>query len=273
MIDTPTLTLLRDIIAAGLAAEASGAVAVPAGFKMEPIEQWAPRPDRLRGRFDTGSIVEFAAYIARQREHYADPPMVTIDRAGMTATAFHDYGTATVPGWCQHSAYLVLEPTAEYRAWQHVTRIAHNQQSMLDFIDDWAPMLAFHRDEDGGPQQAQLPDVIQSIRKLASRAVRDAEHGEDALGRTRGVLESARITSAPLTRMTAAIKCYEDLPMQVLRAALRYTPADPPTITPRWIGAEADRNRLALDFQTTLTAALDGLPVHVGTFQPKVIGA
>jgi uncharacterized protein YfdQ (DUF2303 family) len=263
------LALLRDIIEGGMS-PVSGSCLVPNGFSLESTERFLLEPNALRGTYTANSIAEFAGYISDPAN--VATPRVFIDAPSMRAVARLDHGDVDAPGWGKHRAVLELQATPGYAAFVDTTRNPLTQESLIDYVTDWADALAFSTTAHDLPWVDMKPTAaIQALRKIATEVRRDATHVEADRARERTVFEKAAISSAPPAQMQWSGLAYEELAERQICARLAYLPKDPPLIRVRVIALDQLRKALADEFRDRVRAAIGdtNIPVHIGSFSDK----
>lgn len=119
------------------------AVVVPEGYEViglgqETIYREAPPRKALSVKhLDLDSLI---AYVQNEDIANQNSSVICVSDSEVRATLnFNDPSndeTAGQPGWCDHSAYLTLEKTVEWKLWNGNSGTGLSQQELVDFIEE-----------------------------------------------------------------------------------------------------------------------------------------
>lgn len=213
------------ILAAKQNAENVGAVIVPEGYKLQPLEQFDAVPQHYRAAFSTSVLPEFVAY-CKQHTGESQTTNVFINLDHMKASAIFDMGTPDNPQWGKHKANLTLTKNPAYSKLLEEQHRTMSQQQFLDFVEDWQGEISFF---DENSEQLDSKKAKNALRKLKSEHTAVFEQQTEQYSASRSALESIEIKSGD-TKLPAFFKfsCepYEDFPCIDFTCQLRITSND-----------------------------------------------
>lgn len=238
----------------------------PEGAKLVNLEKYQPIRDRFRGSLSTHALADFARYVEL---HPAGDikPHGFIDQDRMACTVIFNLGTEACPGHGDDTATLTLKPTAAYKALLGVVGQKLDQQTLAEFLEDWAPdITAFAGDEKLSTAQA-----ITGIRKMTIKATsqRDSTVGDFSAARSAMDEIEARSQEILPTRFEFTAVPFEGLQAATINLRLSViTGSDAPVLKLRWVAEEAQREEFAHEFKSVLEQQVGGfVPLTIGTFQ------
>lgn len=267
MIDHDALHLLQQT---AVDAEASrlevarhlNALPLPDNYTLHDLEEMLPQRRRFRGVFNTTAIAAFADAV----QEYPDAPVFVNPDKELVATAIFNLGTPEAPGHGDHRAVLYLRSTPEYQAIQAMNGQQFPQVTLIEFLEDWAPMmLTSYHNGDKTLAPAEAFAAIRAITVANSKSVRS---NEEALRRERGVLETIEVRDAALFPTRVVFQCAPALGLPVRPIAVRLnviTAQDTPKIGARIVAVEALQQAVLEDFRTALAEVLPQ-PPRLGSF-------
>lgn len=276
MIDKDAIQALTqaEAISAASAAIAQAAeqemrvTALPTDFQIHDLERFAQFRRRLRGIMTTSVVADYAGYVLTHKE---DGATVFVDADRMSATAVLNLGGPESAGHADNLAKLELKQTAAVRALMATANgIGHKQQTIAEFLEDWTQHIECFNEE--GP--VTTPKAVAAVRKVTIEALRRLESSEQQLSASRSAFESVQASSADPLPTLVYFKCvpYEGLQERlfVLRLGV-LTGGDKPTINLRVVNLEKHTEEMATELAQIVRDALaDEVPVHLGTYTPKV---
>jgi uncharacterized protein YfdQ (DUF2303 family) len=242
------------------------AAALPSDYNLISLEKYAPFRDRLRGRFDTSAITDFATYV-NARPGVAD---VFVADTARNATAFFNIGTAADPGHADDVAVLALPNTAAFDAMLAADKTRFGQRDLIDWLEDWNPnAIAL----DGAGGTIAMTAAIAAIRgvTIAAKQERTSTVGDFATRRT--AMDDVEARGALALPAGFRFRCAPSLGLPErdfhLRLAVLTGSADKePTLTLRIQQREAHNEGIAVDFKTVLKTALgDTAKLLVGSYK------
>ncbi len=243
-------------------------VAVPNSVTVRDVEHALAGRVRFRGKLTTDSISDFVAYV---REHAGGHGFINTTKLG--ATVFFNLGDAEKPGHADHTATLLLTPTAAYTAMLATGGKAFSQRDALDFIEDWAHLIGAHNvSDDGAFSPIPLARAIAAIRKVKIKAESTSEHTENNFQQSRSVLESVAASSDEGLPDVLSFKTepYLGLPERTfhLRVSVSTTGREP-SLRFRVIALEQEQDEIAKQFKALLLSEVsDAATMTIGTFTP-----
>lgn len=244
----------------------AGLVALPNDFQIHDLEKSLPNRRRLRGTMNTSVIADFATYVTNCRE---DGATIFINQEEMAAVAILNLGSPAYPGHADNRAKLTPKRTAAYQALQqHANGSGHKQQTIAEFLEDWA-MLITCKNDDGYITSSK---AIAAVRNITIDAMRRLESKEQQLSATKSAFESVTATSADPLPTTIEFNCVPyagfDRRVFVMRLGV-LTSGDKPTISLRIINQEQHNEEMAQELSNRVILFMDTnkMPVLIGTYQ------
>ncbi|WP_181049834.1 DUF2303 family protein [Methylobacter tundripaludum] len=167
------------------------AIVIPKDYSVENLERLLPNPDQFRGTFRTAVLSEFVGYIDGNA---TSDTGVFIDQNKMTAAAIIDMGSHEAPNWGKHKANVALDRTPAYAALIRLHDERMNQQSFIDFAEDWQDNVSFYY---GSSDQniADFKSTIRTLRKLKTSATNTSETEVGNFAANRSAMESIEVTA------------------------------------------------------------------------------
>jgi uncharacterized protein YfdQ (DUF2303 family) len=190
-----------------------GAVIVPDGYKLESLERFNPVPSLFKGGFSTTILSEFADYVSK---HGNENSAVFIDNERIQALAIIDMGSHEAPQWGKHRADINLLKTPAYAALLRWNNQTCDQQTFIDFVEDWSENITFIFDDDFVNGSTPLDKVIKSLRKVKVGFQSTKEQEVQSSSSSRSLLESIEIKAGN-----------EPLPIGFVFSTLAYDGIDP----------------------------------------------
>lgn len=260
------LVELQQQLTAGVQNFADGEIVLlPEKMQAHSLERFRLKPTRQRGTFETSDMESWKAYVA----HRKDTARVFVDEDEMNALAvlnFHDGGG--LADWQDDIAELLMMPSQPFQSVLDMVPAGAavvTQQSLLDWMDDWAPYLSTHR-ADGSVQL--LPEARKAIADLTVESVRKARSNVDQhFARERTAAE--RISIGDQVPRTIKMTCPPYRGMQARDVRLGIRPAEhggSAAVELRVEGHGALMKSIGLEF-AQLMSDIDGLDVYRGRYQ------
>jgi len=241
--------------------------------RVESLEHLQPGRSRLRGKFASTSLQDFADFVVTRREVAADlaPAQGFIDTDKMAATVYFNLGDHEHPGHGDHLATLALKPTAAYAAMRAACSKPLGQRELHDFLEDWRDNTFALYDgatDDGKPYSAALA----AVRDITIETARSVNSVERDMGATRSAMESVDAKSKLVLPSGFLFKAvpYEGLQERTFTLRLGVnTGGDKLNLVLRIQQAEAITEAIAKDFRDRLAAKLGAASsLTLGTFTP-----
>ena len=241
--------------------------------RVESIEHLQPGRSRLRGKFTSRALQDFADYVVMHYEAAADLASAQgfIDTDKMAATVYFNLGDREHPGHGDHLATLALKPTAAYAAMRAACSRPLGQRELHDFLEDWRDNtfpLYDGTTDDGKPFSAALA----AVRDITIETARSVNSVERDMGATRSAMESVDAKSKLVLPSGFLFKAvpYEGLQERTFTLRLGVnTGGDKLTLVLRIQQLEAITEAIAKDFRDRLAAKLGAASsLTLGTFAP-----
>lgn len=254
--------------------EGSGAipfVVLPAGMNIADLEQYLPKPARMRREFETYSLPDFVDYV----EAAALPETtVLINEQSMAAQAIIDFGCDAAPSWQQHKAHLVLDRTAAFDALLDTRHADMSQKCFACWLEDWAPNISLYPEaslESADADQYNIGDFISAVRTITVEQVRTSSSKVSDYNLARSELEEVAATSGGGMKLPASFifktAPYHGLPEREFRVRL-YMPDPGSSLLFRLnvVQTEQHKQEITQDFAAVLRREL-------GTDMSILVGA
>lgn len=195
------------------------AVLVPADMRVEDLEKLLPSPIRVRRNYKTSRLDDFLIYCTKQlpRHHHAycvdghpelfpglpdrDPHIFySTDPAG--AFAILDFGREGAPAWCDHTANWTPEESPALLALRALLGKALDQDTLTNYIDDWADILSFETADGTLVNPAAARGAIAD---LSAEAIKSLRNKTGDFSRERTAVE--RVSMAPTVPTRMGLHC------------------------------------------------------------------
>jgi len=241
--------------------------------RVESLEHLQPGRSRLRGKFTSTALQDFADFVVTRHESAADlaPAQGFIDTDKMTATVFFNLGDHEHPGHGDHLATLALKPTAAYAAMRDACSKPLGQRELHDFLEDWRDNIfpLYNGEADAGKPYSAALAAVRDITIDTARSVNSVERD---MGATRSAMESVDAKSKLVLPSGFLFKAVPFDGLQERTFTLRLgvnTGGDKLTLVLRIQQAEAITEAIAKDFRDRLAAKLGAASsLTLGTFTP-----
>lgn len=168
------------------------AVVIPNGYELKSLEPLGNEPTHFRGQFNTTVLSQFIGYIDQNGTAHSG---VFIDQEAMSAKAIIDMGNPESPEWGKHKAIATLKRTTAYAALIKYSDERLDQQTFIDFAEDWQDNIAFYFGDNSTADAAQFKEHIKLLRKLKTTAKATSETEVGNFSANRSALESIEITA------------------------------------------------------------------------------
>lgn len=230
---------------------------------LESLEKYGASPLFYRANLGTKFIEQFLNYTREQGSSH-----VFINEESFGAIAFFDLGTSAEPKWGYHKAYLSLKKEPAYRALLSNADQRMDQQTLIDFIEDWMENIQFH-DTDG--KEINSTDAIKNIRRLKIKVNGESNQDQGNYAQSRSTLEEVELQAGeqpPPAYFIFSCTPYPGLGVRDFVCSLRANAQkDGFTLTYRILKQSAIDHEIVQEFCQTIT---DGLTadhkVTIGTF-------
>ncbi|MCC6366876.1 MAG: DUF2303 family protein [Bryobacterales bacterium] len=111
---------------------------VPADYKLESLEDFLPRPLRVRQQVSLHDAQSFIAYVKEFGDH--ELSRIFFNQEKETFQAVLDYHAANgQPGWCAHVAGFTTRRSEEFKAWMVQNKKQMGQVDFARFLEDNLP--------------------------------------------------------------------------------------------------------------------------------------
>lgn len=245
--------------------DGSEIIALPVGVTLHNLEPFKAHRDRFRARLVTHSLPDFIKYVST---HVAEDVVAGgfVDQDAMSAIVIFNLGNQDEAGHGDDTARLTLKPTAAYSALKAILGREQGQQSLAEWLEDWAPNLqAF-----AGEEPLNIAAAINGIRKMTitAKAERGSVVGDMSSSRSAMDEIEAKSQETLATSFIFTTAPFEGLqPAHISLRLSVITGAQAPILKLRWVGEEAQQEAFAVEFKQVLEKEVGGLvPLTIGTF-------
>jgi len=245
----------------------SSLVVLPSEVSMHSLERYQPNRDRFRGQLKTQSLRDFSKYVELHNDASdAETPGGFIDQDAMSATVIFNLGTPDEAGHGDDLATLTLKQSAAYTAVQAIVGKSLSQQTLAEWLEDWAPNIT----ATAGDEVLTIAAAISGVRKMTIKATsqRDSSVGDFSANRSSmDDIEAKSLETLP-TAFLFQVVPFEGLGASTITLRLSViTGANEPVLKLRWVGEEAQREEFAIEFKEVLESEVGGfVPLTIGTF-------
>jgi len=224
-------------------------VALPAGVKVQSIEQYQLNRCRFRGAMTTHSLPDFTTYVTTQ---VSANIVGFVDGEAMSCKIYFNLGTEAEPGHGDFTATLTLAKTAAFVALEYAASRALAQKDLSDWIEDWAPNLTAIA-ADGEP--IDLRKAAGAIRSITIEQARNSEHTVSDLSQSKSAMDriEAKSSEGLPSDFLFKVRPFEGLAERVIQLRVAVlTGGDKPMLRLRWIGEAQLREDLAQEFKSVV---------------------
>jgi uncharacterized protein YfdQ (DUF2303 family) len=197
------------------------AVIVPQGYEVRELPLAPELPNQVNVNLDLDNVESFTEYLNTYKTAHTKLFALPATGAVLAIIDYHSpvMGPAGVNPCC-HRVQLVPRRTAEWKAWIGKNGKQMSQDEFANFIEQWAPLVAYAPDPATLLELASNLEATKSVRfksaKRMSDGNREFAYAEDVNGTIKGgtmpIPESIRL---------ALTRCYGEDPSH-LEAKLRY---------------------------------------------------
>lgn len=253
--DTLELIIANAVALGGTVSTDTPIAALPDNIKLHNLEKFQAQRARFRGALSTNSLTDFANYVTGRNGQTAKG---FIDQDAMACAVFFNLGDETAPGHADDTATLKLKPTAAYTALSQLAGKKLSQKELAEWMEDWRANLTAT-----DPQDATLSIVqaIAAVRNITIKATAERTTVEGNFAANRSAMDAIEAASQDTlpAKLHFNIVPYEGLNQRVFTLALSVlTSEDKPTLKPRWVGEELQREEIAKEFKTVLAKEVGG---------------
>lgn len=240
-------------------------VALPDDFQVHDLEKYLPNRRRARGTMNTSIVADFSEYAAAHGEEGAS---VFVDAESMKAKAVLNLGTPDDPGHADSLAVYAPKKTAALLAMQNNCGTPQKQQSIAEFLEDWAPHITCRGDE----EPISIKQAIAAVRRITIESAKKLEATVGSLSKTRSAMESVTASSVEPIPTFIDFKCVPYLDLAERTFTLRLgilTGQAVPMLVLRMQAGERHLEEMAQELAQLVRKAIgDAMPVHIGTYSP-----
>lgn len=243
------------------------AVVLPDGYKIVELDHLNESPNHFKDHRKFGDLDEWSRYLTDNIQsdggENSSDAVCFIDADNMQANATLDRGTPSDPAHCFHKADLYLKPTPENLALDEIDSRSSDQQSLAEWVEDWAHCIT-GVDTEGKEMNAK--QIAHSFRKVTVKATATSENESGDFNQSRSVLE--KIEASNQERQAAYVemnfKPFDDLNFYnfTLRVSITGKGGEP-RITLRCVGLEMIKREMAQEFKKLVNMRLDKSAVRV----------
>lgn len=239
------------------------ALVVPSGCDIKSIEHLMERPAHQRLRYDTERLEDFCAYVKEEALSEGNT-VVFVAPDGSGAEGIIDCGMHDTPLWGYHRAQLAMKRSPEYDGLLNACARDLDQRSLVDWLEDWSPIIQPMMDDETGLTVAQ---AIQKIRKvdINAQAKKSSEVGNFSEGRsTFEQIEAKCGEGTPPALFGITCQPYPHTRMRNIRARLSLkTGAGAPMFRLRIIAEEALKKEIAEEIELVIKTRLSSSDVRL----------
>jgi uncharacterized protein YfdQ (DUF2303 family) len=249
---------------------------LPSGYGMHNLEAFHPERFRFRGAMTTTDIDSFVSYVNKRGAGDA-----FIDPQAFTATVFFNLGGPSNPGHADWTAKLALQQTAAYQAMISANGDTFDQRELVDFFEDWAPIVSAWRtvpaapgdlDGAGETETISVPKLISAIRRIKIKAGSETKTEVQQYAASQSSLEQISAESDDGLPDVIRFRCapYHGLPERDFDLRLSIlTSGREPALKLRIVSMEAAKEAMLDDFESLLRSQLaEAVQTVIGTFKP-----
>ena len=260
------LQQLQELITAsnGVDPDDQVVVVLPGNSKLADLEPYMDTPRRMRQKFETARIPDFVTYVKNSE---TDTTTVYVLPDGSKAKAIIDHGMQSEPDWGSHTAALNLEKTRAFAALETLCSQPRSQQSLIDYLEDWAKDGFVECLVNGNEVSASL--AIAAIRKVEIKASSSSTHekGDFSISQSAvAELDVRGATEKMPNHIVLMSPIYVGTEQREIYCRIGITGEEgKPQFRLRIMKLESIQEEVAKEVETTLRAELDGLDVFVGS--------
>ncbi|MDT4823271.1 hypothetical protein FQZ97_564920 [compost metagenome] len=239
------------------------AILLPESLRVASLEHLQPGRSRFRGLMSTSSLADFCAYVLARTEPGTQG---FVDQDAMSCRAIFNLGDTDHPGHADDAASLQLKPTAAYQALQALAGRNLSQKELAEWMEDWNPYLT----ATVGETSMGMPQAIAAVRNITIKAASERNHQEGNFNASRSAMDTIEAQSQEQLpeALHFSLVPYEGLGQRTLTLRLSIlTGGDKPSLKPRWVGEEIQREEIAQEFKRVLSEKLgDNAVLYLGNF-------
>lgn len=150
------------------------------------LEHLMATPLHYKAKLRTKYINQFTTYINNNKG-----AAVFISESRLAAEAIFDMGNIDEPEWGHNRAHLIMSQEAGFQSLNNHHGDKHNQEDIIDFIEDWQPNIAFYCDE----KEISTKDAVNRIRRIKINQTSSAESNHGDFKKSTSAMESIEITA------------------------------------------------------------------------------
>jgi uncharacterized protein YfdQ (DUF2303 family) len=114
---------------------------IPEGYKVRSLEEYLPRPLRVKQQAELHDADSFIAYVKEFGRTGVSHLFFDAEKESFAAVLdYHEgAGGAAMPGWCEHVARFVTRRSVEFAAWMQQNRKQMTQVDFARFLEENLP--------------------------------------------------------------------------------------------------------------------------------------
>lgn len=240
-------------------------VVLPESATVVKLEQYQLQRDRFRGHLKTHALADFAKYV-EQHKACDIKSRGFVDQDAMSATIIFNLGEYGDAGHGDDTATLTLKPTAAYTALQGIVGKSLSQQTLAEWLEDWAQ----HIQAKDCDTDLTLVAAINAVRHMTIKATsqRDSKVGDFSGSRSSmDEIEAKSMETLPTAFVFTTVPFEALQPASITLRMSVLTGGETPVLKLRWVGEESQREEFAREFKATLEKEVGGfVPLTIGTF-------
>lgn len=148
-------------------------LAIPQGMKLESVEHLMPAPQRFKGQFKTGQIEEFVKY-----GNSNGNASVFVNQDDMSAKAYFDFGSPSMPEHRDHTAELTLKRTPEFKKLIAIDGDTLSQRDLVEMLEDYHANIITLGKEAVPGDEAPVIDLVSAIKAVRNTKVKTEAESE-----------------------------------------------------------------------------------------------
>ncbi|SRR5579883_308355 len=112
---------------------------VPEGYELRSLEEYLPRPLRVRQQVEFHDADSFTDYVTDFEKMGASRIFFNAEKETFAAILDYHEGAGAAPGWCEHVATFTPRRSAEFQTWMGQNRKQFTQVDFARFLEENLP--------------------------------------------------------------------------------------------------------------------------------------
>lgn len=229
--------------------------AIPEGMKIESMESYMLNASWYRQDYRTAHIEDYVKYGLANK---APGAICFINNENMKAVTTFDLGTVENPGHKRHEASLTLKKTAAYRAMIAICGNKNSQKEAAEFIEDWGDHIVV-----SGSKGEKMSNraAAKALRDITIETAREISSQVEDFGESMSAMEKIEAKNKEALPAYIYFECEPYLGLLPRTFEIRtsiLSGGDRPTISFRFLKAEAVAEEIAEEFKELLEESFEG---------------